>query len=168
MLSRRWEAEERPTKRRRGGWRQLRETEAEPVDEKTRGISRLAGGILLQWGGGTVSAPQVASTMQGALSDGLEHPVVRRIAALRGSRHAHGDLMELLGKQTAVLDLFQRIDVARDSSKATHVVFAICVHQGHVPPPSARVCSQARCGSAAAGAVLETLQNENVNRCRFG
>ena len=123
MLSRLWEALPTPAAggqpRFRGGYRQQAQFARALVanDMRVWGISRLAGGQLLLVCDGHISAAQLGRTMRDAVADGLDHPMVRRLATIR-EHNAQSDLTRLLVSSTNLLDWI----VALPNSDVTHVL----------------------------------------------
>ena len=110
MLSALWAM---PKKRpRRGGWRQQMEAEELDEDPGDRGLSRLAAGHLLDWADGASSASKVQYHMANALADGLDHPMVRRLAGIGEGRNASTGLFKLLG-DLGVKSLLTEVELAR-------------------------------------------------------
>ena len=81
----------------RGGWRQRLAVEtAMEGQHADSSISRLAAGQLLLWADGAISAAQLQRTMCDALADGLDHPMVKRLADLPPEGRAQQALMDLI------------------------------------------------------------------------
>ena len=99
MLRPLWAPLAPPQPRRLGGWRQRLEAEAldAAVAGEGRGISRLFGRHLLAWGEGKMSAAELQNLAECGVHDGFEHPMLSRLAQLRGGQHAQASLIELLG-----------------------------------------------------------------------
>ncbi|CAK0847717.1 unnamed protein product [Prorocentrum cordatum] len=99
MLRALWATLAPPQPRRRGGWRQqlvAAEADAAAADED-RGISRLFGNHLLSWCEGGMSAARLQHLAASGAADGLEHPMLARMAQLREGQNAQASLIELLG-----------------------------------------------------------------------
>ena len=117
---------ERPTKRRKvsGGWRQRAAREDAASDDDlpaSRPVSKLALGHLLDWADGVSSAAHVNRHMRHAVHDGLDDPLIKRIASVgsEGStQNCHAGLMGLMadaGYTTYISTV--------ENSSWTHVVF---------------------------------------------
>ena len=72
-------------------------------------LSRLAAGLLKSWGEGVLSASELQVHMANAVADGLEHPMVQRLADVGTGQHAHEGLMALMGR-IGVLDLLTPLE----------------------------------------------------------
>ena len=72
-------------------------------------LSMLAGGLLKSWGEGVLSASELQVHMANAVADGLEHPMVQRLADVGDGRHAHEGLIALL-TEIGVLELITPLD----------------------------------------------------------
>ena len=118
MLSGLWQPLERARRAIRGGWRQQLAASEDDVVETS--ISRLAGRQLLKWADGEQAATAVQQVCADAISDGMCHPMVARIAGLGAGNHAHGDLTSLLSDLTEVPGLIQAAPGA--GSVASHLV----------------------------------------------
>ena len=81
--------------RRRGGWRQQL-GHLPPIAPERTGISRLAAGLLKDWGEGALSASELQVHLANVVADGLVHPMVQRLAAVGEGQHAHAGLLALL------------------------------------------------------------------------
>ena len=85
----------RAPKRRRGGWRQRLDDSEDERDDQ--GISFLASGLLQEWADGLTSAVRLQRHMANAARDGFVHPMVQTLAQLGEGKHAHANLVDLLG-----------------------------------------------------------------------
>jgi len=100
MLRQLW-APPRTRRRLRGGWRQ-RADDDDDDDELGEGrISRLAGGILLDWADGVTSAESLQRHMRNEDLDQRDlgqraHPMVQRLAQVGEGPHAHAGLRTVL------------------------------------------------------------------------
>ena len=81
--------------RRRGGWRQQL-GHLPPIAPQRTGISRLAAGLLKDWGEGALSASELQVHLAIVVADGLVHPMVQRLADVGQWQHAHAGLLALL------------------------------------------------------------------------
>eukprot|EP00959_Pyramimonas_sp_CCMP1952_P003377 70312-Pyramimonas_sp.AAC.1 len=107
MLSRLWEPIEDTTRRRRGGWRQQMAIDhTESVEPSS--MSHLCWRQMLLWSSGDISASRLQETMADAMRDGLNHPMVVRVAQVGEGGHAHVGLMTLLENRTQILDQIGR------------------------------------------------------------
>ena len=59
-------------------------------------ISNLAAGLLNDWGEGRISSTQLQGHMAAARSDGLQHPMVHRLANVAAGAHSHSSLLQVL------------------------------------------------------------------------
>ena len=111
MLSRLWAPRDAPPLR--GGWRQrLAQGEGDAANPHV-GVSRLAGGLLRDWADGAISATHLRSHMANALADGLNHPMVERLATFgAGAQHAQENLMRLLEETCGLASLQTQLDVS--------------------------------------------------------
>ena len=99
MFARVLYAPEPSAQRRRGGWRQ-RAAESDS-DRETQQPSRLASGLLQDWADG---AAQLQRHMPNAATDGIDDPLVTRIATMGENQNAQRGLLRLLS-EVGVLDL---------------------------------------------------------------
>lgn len=107
MLSGLWAPLDEPpsAKRRRGGWRQQQHDEAaHGAEQAPVAMSQLASRQLLAWADGDLSAQRLEQVMTDAVADGLRHPMVGTLSGIGSGHHAHHGVMELLRRETAVLD----------------------------------------------------------------
>ena len=82
--------------RRRGGYRQQRERGDDMPAEFAGRPSLLMSKLLLKWADGFLHATELQDLAAAAQRDGLAHPMVARLAALRPGNWAHSSLMKLL------------------------------------------------------------------------
>ena len=104
MLSPLWAPVRLGHKRRRGGWRQQIECSSSDEGGGEGSISLLAAKQLRRWADGKVSAADVHEVCADAVSDGMQHVMVKRLADLRGGKHSHEDIMQLFQTKTGAMD----------------------------------------------------------------
>jgi len=137
MLSQLWapfRTARRPS--RRGGFRQQAAREDEDAAASAAAappsISKLIGRQLLKWVSGDISAKAMKEVADDAKSDGFSHPMIERVAALRGDNHAHQDLMDMFNHQTQALDMIEGMPgpntAITDILKPSKVIAAIHQH----------------------------------------
>ena len=99
-----------PMARPRGGWRMQQEAERYRTPPRTTRC-RSALSHLRCWGEGKFSAVDLHGFMADMLSDGLDHPAIRRLAAINagGERHCLENLLKLLGKTTDICKLLSEV-----------------------------------------------------------
>ena len=106
-------------KPRKAGFRQVLAQEANaapPPPSKSKLVLRQ----FLKWCQGDISAVSVHETCTDGRDDGFDHPMLHRIAALRGDQHAHDDLMKVFREHTMALDLIE--PVYAPESIASHIL----------------------------------------------
>ena len=111
MLAPLWAPFRTPAPRRRGGFRQQREAEDEELASSPPppGKCKLLIRQFLKWCQGDISATALHEVATDAQDDGFQHPMIDRVAALRGGQHAHDELMSLIKRETDALDLMMGI-----------------------------------------------------------
>ena len=119
MLNGLWRPLQRAAKQRRGGWRQQLANDSESEVEEDFSISHVAGRALQKWADGKCSATDVRQACVDSQSDGGRHPMVLRIAAMPGDQHCHESLVDLLTRNTAVVDMLRPIT---DAGAADHIL----------------------------------------------
>eukprot|EP00974_Lingulodinium_polyedra_P014686 1421502-Lingulodinium_polyedra.AAC.1 len=64
----------------------------------------------MDWGEGLLSARKLQWHISNAAADGMDHPMVHRLAAIRPGQHAQEDLLQVL-RQTGLLELLTPLPV---------------------------------------------------------